>query len=377
MKLTRSYEQILTERLKEKTPLIQVLIGPRQVGKSTAAQAIFEQWKGPKLMISADGPTPPTAEWIRWNWEKAASLGPNTLFIIDEVQKVVGWSEQIKIFFDKERGKGNLKILLLGSSSLYLNKGLTESLAGRFELVNASHWTFKECKEYFKWDLNKYLCYGGYPGAAEFAGDFSRWKNYILNSIIEPVLSRDILGSQMVANPALFRQTFEMIMGYPAQVVSLQKLLGQVQGRGNAATIKHYLSLFEKCFLILCLEKYSGSHLKTKASSPKIVILNPALVSAYQPEGRLLSDSNWYGRVFESLVGAHLSWKMGGELYYWKKGNFEVDYVIKTPGKTVAIEIKSGERKNGRGLTEFSKDYSSVKCELWDKEECLKFLNDI
>lgn len=376
MRLIREYEGVLFKRLQEKSPLIQVLIGPRQVGKTTAAQSIYEQWNDAKVLISADSPTPPTSDWIKWNWEKALSLGPNTLFIIDEVQKVSGWSEQVKLLFDKERGKGNLKILLLGSSSLYLQKGLTESLAGRFELVKATHWTFNECEKCFGWDFDKYLIYGGYPGAAEFAGDFSRWRSYILNSIVEPVLSRDILGNQMVANPALFRQAFEMIMGYPAQVVSYQKLLGQIQDRGNAATIKNYLNLFEKSFLILCLEKYSGSHLKIKSSSPKVIVLNPALISAYQPEGRLATDSKWYGHVFESIVGAHLSWKENGGLYYWKSGNFEVDYVIRRPNETVAIEIKSGQHKDGRGLREFSKIYPSARCELWDKEECLKFFGD-
>ena len=374
MNLTRKYEGVLHRRLREKAPLIQVLIGPRQVGKTTAAQSIYGQWSGPKVLISADGPTPPTSDWIKWNWEKALSLGPNTLFIIDEVQKVPGWSEQIKLLFDKERGRGNLKILLLGSSSLYLHKGLTESLTGRFELVKATHWTFKECETYFNWDVDKYLACGGYPGAAEFANDFFRWKDYILNGIVEPVLSRDILGNQMVANPALFRQTFEMVMGYPAQVISLQKLLGQIQGRGNVTTIKNYLNLFEKTFLILCLEKYSGSRLKIKGSSPKIIILNPALISAYQQEGRLGFDSKWYGHVFESIIGAHLSWKEDGALYYWKKGKFEVDYVIKKPNETVAIEIKSGQNKNGEGLNAFSKEYPSARCELWDKDECLKFL---
>lgn len=374
MRLIRSYETVLSKRLREKNPLIQVVIGPRQVGKTTAAEAIYDQWHGSKLMISADSPTPPTADWIKWNWEKAINLGPNTLFIIDEIQKVSGWSEQIKALFDKERGKGNLKILLLGSSSLYLHKGLAESLTGRFELVRATHWTFKECHEYFNWDIDKYLAYGGYPGAAQFINDFSRWKNYILNSIIEPVLGRDILGHQMIANPALFRQAFEIIMGYPAQVISFQKLLGQIQNRGNAATVKNYLNVFEKSYLVSNLEKYSGSHLRIKSSSPKIIILNPALINVYQPEDRLATDNKWYGHVFESVVGAHLLWKYDMPPCYWKKGNFEVDFIIKTPNETLAIEIKSGRHKDGRGLKEFSKEYPSARYELWDKVECLRFL---
>ncbi|MFC1521078.1 ATP-binding protein [Elusimicrobiota bacterium] len=375
MKLVRPFQKKLYQRFREKAPLIQILIGPRQVGKTTAAQEIYRQWQGHKLMIAADSPTPPPGEWIKWNWEKALAMGPDTLLIIDEVQKVTGWNEIVKSLFDQERGKGNLKVLLLGSSSLYLQKGISESLAGRFELTRASHWTYGECKDYFSWSIEDYLQFGGYPGAAPFIKDHERWQSYILNSIIEPVLSRDIQGQQNIRNPALFRQTFELIMRYPSQIVSLQKLLGQLQDKGNAATIKHYLNLFEKCFLIRCLEKFSGSHVKTKASSPKITILNPALISAYQPRERLRNDRGWYGHILETVIGFHLTLLPNSELFYWKHGNFEVDYILKTPKETVAIEIKSGHEKTSAGLKEFSKRYPKIRCELWDHGECKKFIS--
>lgn len=377
MNLTRTYQPIIERRLRENAPLPQILIGPRQIGKSTAAEDIYKQWQGSKLMVTADSPTPPQAEWIQWNWEKALAMGRGTLFIIDEVQKVAGWSEVLKALFDQERGKGNLKILLLGSSSLYLQQGLSDSLAGRFELVQASHWTYKECRQHLGWNPDQYLQFGGYPAASAFINDYERWRSYILNSIIEPVLSRDILGRQNVRSPSLFRQSFELAMRHPAHIISLQKLLGQIQTSGNAATIKHYLTLFEKCFLIRCLEKFSGSSIKTKASSPKIIVLNPALVQAYQPQDRLQTDREWRGFVLESVVGFHLSLVPESELFYWRHGNFEVDYILKTPQETRAIEIKMGAALGSAGLKEFSKRYPKIRCELWDFEDCIKFMSSV
>lgn len=373
--ITRQYTKVLLSRLSEKAPLIQVLLGPRQVGKTTAAQQILTQWNGPKLMITADVPSPPPAEWLAVHWQQIARLGPNALFIVDEVQKVPGWSEQIKALFDQERGKGNLKVLLLGSSSLFLQRGLRESLAGRFELVHAPHWSYRECRDAFGWDLDTYLRFGAYPAAAAFIADEHRWREYILHSIIEPVLGKDILGLAPVAKPALFRQTFEVVVQYPAQVVSLQKLLGQLQDRGNVTTIRHYLTLLEQAYLIRCLQKYSGSVVQSRGSSPKIVVLNPALTHAYQSQARLAVDPSWYGFLFESMVGAHFAQGEEGQLYYWREGQDEVDYVLVTPRRTVAIEVKSGLRPAGRGLVKFARRYPQGECQLWDFTRCRAYLD--
>jgi predicted AAA+ superfamily ATPase len=344
------------------------------VGKTTAAQMIFDNWKGPKVFASADSPSPPNAEWIRWQWDKAMKSGVGALLIIDEVQKVPGWSEQIKALFDEQRGKGTIKVLLLGSSSLGLQRGMSESLAGRFELVRASHWTYRECQEAFGWDFDTYLRYGAYPGAADFVGDEERWRDYILHSIVEPVLGRDIISLKPVNKPALFRQTFELAVQHPAHIISLQKMLGQLQDRGNAATIKHYLELLQACFLVLPLQKYSGSTIQTRTSSPKIVVLNHALTNAYCSPKKLDEDSHWYGMFFESIMGAHLSQHPNVELFYWRMGSHEVDYVLKTPGQVVGIEIKSGVKKKAGGLVQFSKRYPEARCEVWDHERCLDFL---
>ena len=373
--ITLAFQRTLEKRLGEKFPLLQILLGPRQVGKTTAAQAILRNWPGHKIMISADAPTPPKPDWIRLHWEAMRSGGDGTLLIVDEVQKVPGWSEQIKILFDADRGKRDLRILLLGSSSLFLQRGLSESLAGRFELVQAPHWSFSDFSKCFDWDFQTYLQYGAYPGAVNFAGDEERWRSYILNSIIEPVLGKDILGLQPVSNPALFRQAFEVAVQYPAQVISLQKILGQLQDRGNAATIKHYLNLMEQCFLLRTLQKYTGSVVQSRSSSPKIVVLNQALIHAYQSQARMDKDGCWRGFVFESVVGAHLARIPNSELFYWKEGSDEVDYVLKTPRELLAIEIKSGkEVPVTKGLIKFSKRYPKARCEVWDYDRCLSFL---
>lgn len=375
MDQVRFYHKRLQKRLQENTPLLQVLLGPRQVGKTTSAQSIYNNWSGAKLMVSADSPSPPTAEWIRFQWQQAENLAPDALLIIDEVQKIPGWSEQVKILFDQKRSQKHLRVLLLGSSSLNLQKGLSESLAGRFELTQATHWTFAECRKAFDWDLVTFLKFGGYPGARKFIKDEDRWRDYILNSIIEPVLGRDILSQTRIDKPALFRQCFELCMQYPAQEVSLNKLLGQLQDHGNATTVRHYLDLFERCFLIRVLQKFSGSALTIRTSSPKIVVLNTALIHAYQTTQRIETDLSWYGRLFESLIGAQLSSVPNSHLYYWREGKFEVDFVLKTPKELFAIEVKSGIRSgHTKGLEVFAKKYPKAKCQVWDAKQSTSFL---
>ncbi len=371
----RNFQQELAARLREKSPLIQVVIGPRQVGKSTAAHAIAAHWKGPQHMVTADGPVPPNAEWLQLQWNHARQLGTGTLFIVDEVQKISGWSEMLKRLFDPIRGRGLLKIVLLGSSSLYLQKGLSESLAGRFEVLPAPHWSFAECHREFGWDFATYLRWGAYPGAVPFVGKAARWRSYLRDGLIEPVLGRDVVGQNVLRNPALFRQTFELVSQCPAQVVSLQKLLGQLQDRGNAATIRHYLTLLEQVFFVRCLHKFSGSVVQSRSSSPKIIIMNPALTHAYQAPERLDTDPHWYGLMFENVVGAHLAQWPEAELYYWRDGTAEVDFVVKTPRALYAIEVKSGRRvRSERGLIRFAEHYPKAICQSWDAATAIDFM---
>jgi len=245
VEIKRNFTSILEQRLQEDLNFIQVVLGPRQVGKTTGLQQIVELWQGPSLMISADELITPTPDWLQLNWERARNKGPGTLFVIDEIQKIPDWSTVVKYLFDQDRSTRHLKIVLLGSASLGLQRGLAESLAGRYEVIPAHHWNLDECKRAFGWDVEDFLKFGGYPAAAELAENVGRWQSYIRDSIIEPVLIRDILGLTSVNKPALFRQTFELAMSYPAQEISYQKLLGQLQESGNVTTIKHYLELFE------------------------------------------------------------------------------------------------------------------------------------
>jgi predicted AAA+ superfamily ATPase len=261
----------------------------------------------------------------------------------------------VKCLFDRDRRK--LKVVLLGSASLSLQSGLGESLAGRYEVIRANHWNLKECQGALGWTLDEYLKFGGYPAAGELTGDIARWKSFMRDSIIEPVLFKDILGLASVAKPPLFRQTFEVAMAYPAREISLQKILGQLQDSGNVTTIKHYLELLEGAFLIKILQKYTGSEINKRASSPKIVPLNNGLVHAFHNPGDIDTSPEWRGRIFEASVGAALATVKEGNLYYWREGKYEVDYVLCLEDKVYAIEVKSGRRRAIKGLTNFLEKY--------------------
>ncbi len=312
---------------------------------------------GRHLMISADELITPTTDWLQLNWEKARNLGTDVLFVIDEIQKIPDWSTVVKYLFDQDRGAHNLKVVLLGSASLTLQRGLGESLAGRYEVIPAHHWNMDECNHAFDWEMENFLKFGGYPAAAPLVYDVERWQSYIKNSIIEPVLIRDILGLTSVNKPALFRQTFELAMSYPAQEISLQKLLGQLQESGNVTTIKRYLELFEGAFLLKTLQKYTGSEDKKRGSSPKIIPLNTALCYAFRSPLSIDNNPDWKGRIFEAAVGAALT-RTKGKLYYWRDGKYEVDFVLELEGKLYAIEVKSGRKRNRRGLEKFIQRYS-------------------
>lgn len=376
MEIIREFTQTLEERLSEPLNFIQVVLGPRQVGKTTGLRQLVERWDGPTHMVTADEVSPPRAEWIELNWRLAQEKGRNTVLIIDEIQKIPGWSNTVKRLFDATRSERALKVVLLGSASLPLQQGLADSLAGRYELVRADHWNLAECEVAFGWDLNMFIKFGGYPGAAELVNDVSRWCSFLRDSIIEPVLLKDLLSLTAISKPALFRQTFELALSYPAQEISLQKLLGQLQESGNVSTIKHYLDIFEGAYLLRALQKYSGSHVKKRGSSPKILPLNTALVNALQNPDRVDSDPEWYGRLFESAIGAALSREFP-RLYYWRKGDREVDFVIEDGGRILAVEVKSGRIRHTAGLSEFCKAYPKAIPIIIDRERGTQLLRGI
>lgn len=364
----RPIYQIVVKRLGEPRRFIQVLAGPRQTGKTTLARQILSDFKGPGHYATADEPVLKDRIWIEQQWETARfqvrKKGGRTkgLLVLDEVQKIPAWSETVKRLWDEDTSaKAPLQVILLGSSPLLVQRGLTESLAGRFEIVSVTHWSFKEMKEAFGWDLDRYVFYGGYPGAAALIGDFPRWRNYIQESLIETSVSRDVLLMTRIDKPALLRRLFELGCSYSGQILSYQKMLGQLQDAGNTTTLAHYLRLLAGAGLVTGLSKYSGQKVRQRASSPKLLACNTALMSAMShlsyDEAR--RNSEYWGRIIETAVGATLvNGVMGRDIhvYYWAAGNLEVDYVLQRGKDLVAVEVKSGRLKTTlSGMTAFSK----------------------
>lgn len=354
---------------------MQVLLGPRQIGKSTAIAQLADAWSGAKVIESADQLTPPKAEWIEFVWQRALEKKGTCLLVIDEIQKVKDWANVLKILFDRDRKLNKLRIVLSGSASLSLQSGLNDSLAGRYEVIRCPHWGLDESREAFHWDLPTYLKFGGYPATAVFIDDVTRWRAFMRDSIIEPVIGRDLQTALSIQKPALLRQLFELAMHYPAQEISFQKLLGQLQDEGNTATIKHYLEILAGGFLVATLEKYSGSAVRQKSSSPKILPLAPALIHAFTDPEKITLDSEWKGRVFEAVIGAHL-YRLPGDLMYWRDGNAEVDYVLKIDGHVIGIEVKSGRRKRQNGIIAFKKAFPKAHAVTLDWQFGEKFLSE-
>ena len=346
-------------------PRLQVLVGPRQVGKTTAAAQVAARLAWPTHSASADAPMPQPPEWIetQWHLARAAAGRRRALLVLDEIQKVRGWSEVVKRLWDEEvRTGGPVRPLLLGSSALLVQKGLTESLAGRFYLQRSGHWSWPECREAFGWSLERWIYFGGYPGAAPLAGDEPAWKRYVTDALIETVIARDVLQMQTVTKPALLRQLFPLAAAYPGQILSYTKMLGQLQDAGNTVTLAGYLRLLETAFLASGLELHARGQVRQRASSPKLILWNNALVNAPS----LLSfrqaraDGAWWGRLVENAVGAHLVSGLQGPQWsvnYWRANGAEVDFAVSHGARTWAIEVKSGRGGKAPGFAAFRKRY--------------------
>lgn len=367
----RDITKKIYERLRGKREFLQVIAGPRQVGKTTAILQVMNDLNLPYHYASADLPAPPQTSWIPQQWDIARQKlkeVDKVILVLDEVQKVAHWSDQIKGFWDEDTRKNrNIQVVILGSSSLLIQRGLTESLAGRFEIIRFTHWSWKECHDCFNWPLEKYLYFGGYPGASTLVEDENRWAQYIRDSLIETVISKDILLLNRVEKPALLRQLFVLACEYGGQILSYQKLLGQLIEAGNTTTLSHYQGLLESAFLIKGLEKWAGSTVKIRKSSPKWVPLNTALMTALANRTfkEYRNDPELWGRLVEVGVGAYIineAIKEGFDIYYWREKNYEVDYVVKRGKKLAAIEVKTTRRRMSLvGLSLFKKRYLSAK----------------
>jgi predicted AAA+ superfamily ATPase len=293
-----------------------------------------------------------------------AKAGP-ALLVLDEIQKIPGWSEAVKSLWDADTREGReLQVLLLGSSPLLIRSGLTESLAGRFEQIAAPHWSFPEMREAFGWDLDSFIFYGGYPGAAELIEEPERWRRYVNESLIETSISRDILMMTRVDKPALLRRVFQLACDYSGQLLSYQKMLGQLLDAGNTVTLAHYLDLLKGAGMVAGLQKFSGAKIRQRGSSPKLQVLNTALMSATNVADfeQTRTDGARWGRLVESAVGAHLLNSTAGsgvEITYWRESGLEVDFVLQRGSDIVALEVKSGAPRQARsGLAAFRKEFA-------------------
>lgn len=368
----RAQFNILKKRLDEPRRFIQVVTGPRQVGKTTLIHQILEEVEIPYHFSSADDTFSNNTTWIEQQWEVARLKQKQTdsqsfLLVIDEIQKIKQWSREVKNQWDKDgRNKLDIKVVLLGSSRLLLEEGLTESLTGRFERIFMSHWAFAEMQAAFGLTLEEFIWFGGYPGAMSLRLEEQRWKDYIRNAIIETTISKDILQLARIYKPALLRRLFEFSCNYSGKIFSYTKMLGQLVDAGNTTTLANYLKLLDSANLVTGIENYSGSLVRTKASSPKLHVQNTAFIAALKKETLseiLLKRDDW-GQHVESAIGAHLLNNIVGtgmKLYYWRQRDEEVDFVLEYGNKIIGIEVKSGVSNFHKGTAVFKGKYHPHK----------------
>ena len=353
------------DRMNEPRKFIQVLAGPRQVGKSTLIDQVLAECQIPHYLYNADGVDENDTDWIRRIWETTRTLmdtrqQTEAVLVIDEIHKIKRWSEIVKREWDADtRSKRQLKLFILGSSRLMLRKGLTESLAGRFELIRLGHWTLQEMEDAFGWTLDNWIYYGGYPGSASLIKDMRRWKKYIKESLVAPAIEKDIILTSNIYKPALMKQLFELGCTYSAELLSLTKALGQLQDAGNVTTLSSYLEILNQCNLLAGLQKYANDEARRYQSIPKYQVYNNALLTAFKgtsyEKDRI--DPQIWGRWIESAVGAYLLGRAeegGYSVYYWRERSNEVDFIIVRQGEVMALEVKSGRRGMNSGIPKFN-----------------------
>lgn len=368
----RSYLKQVKSRILEPRKFIQVILGPRQVGKTTMVNQLLSQLSISYVSESADAISATNSAWLMQVWETArlkmkASGANEYLLVIDEIQKIDNWSEVVKQQWDRDtRENVNIKVIILGSSRLLIQKGLTESLAGRFETFYLGHWSFTEMQSAFGWSIEQYIYFGGYPGSALLINDEERWKSYIKDSLIETSISKDILMLTRVDKPALMKRLFELGYLYSGQILSYTKIIGQLEDAGNTTTLANYLKLLSDCGLLGGLEKYAGSIIRKRSSSPKFQVYNNALLTSQDKKSysTTIVNPKLWGRLVESSVGAHLLNHSISERYnlnYWREGNNEVDFIIEKGDKVIGLEVKSGASADNKGMAIFNEKFHPDK----------------
>lgn len=369
---TRAHCDDLVSRLSEPRKHIQVVAGSRQVGKTTLVLQALARIEQPHVFASGDVPTLKDMRWLEAQWDSARELtagGPEALLVLDEIQKIMHWSEVVKLLWDEDARNGTpLRVVLLGSAPLLLGKGLSESLTGRFEMFRLPHWGYGEMRDAFGWSLDEHIFHGGYPGTAEMVGKSDRWKAHVLDGIVETVIGRDVLSLTRIANPALLRRLVELGCRHSSQILSLRKMTAELQETTNTTTIANYLELLAGVGLLVGIQKYSTAPVRVRSSPPKLAVLNTALMSAMSPHSlpTAKADRAFWGRLVESAVGAHLANAAASrecELFYWRdhRGR-EVDYVVRMGTKVTAIEVKSGHvPRRLKGLAAFSEAHPGAR----------------
>lgn len=367
MMFKRAIYPILLKRLKEPRRFIQVLAGPRQVGKTTLIETAIDEMGVPVIYASADESGVKDHFWIQQQWDLArlSAKDKDALLVLDEIQKIPDWSSIVKKCWDEDtRHRVHLKVVVLGSAPLLIQKGLTESLAGRFEQLPVTHWSFEEMHQAFGFSLEQYVYFGGYPGAAELIQDEPRWRRYIHDALIETTLSRDILLLNPIHKPILLRRLFQLSCEYSSQILAYHKMLGQLHDVGNTTTLAHYLELLKGVGMVAGIEKFCGNQIRQRASSPKLQVFNTALISASSnlSFGEAKQDREYWGRLLESTVGVYLlnnARDKNLNIYYWREGDKEVDFIVQSSKKKIiGIEVKSSIRKGiHSGMKEFTQKF--------------------
>ena len=381
----------LVARLKESRRFLQVVAGPRQVGKTTLVRQALERLERDaqanttsptaapvaQHSASADGPGLQGQIWLSTQWQVARALAAQAgscVLVLDEIQKVSQWTEEVKRLWDEDTAAGrDVRVVILGSAPLLIARGLSESMAGRFEITRLGHWRYAEMRDAFGFSLEQFIFYGGYPGAAPLVHDESRWAAYVNDALIETTISKDVLLMAPVQKPALLRRVFDMACVYSGQILSYQKMLGQLDDAGNTTTLAHYLDLLEGAGMACGLPKYMGQVVRQRASSPKLQVFNNALMGCHwvaQGVGlqAALARPDVWGRLAESAVGSellarHLTHSSRHPLiHYWNNGQKEVDYVLRKDATLQALEVKSGHNLgNVSGLDAFVKQYAQAQ----------------
>jgi predicted AAA+ superfamily ATPase len=365
----RNLVATIKARLQEPRKFIQIVTGPRQTGKTTAIRQALAKLATPCHVANADQLITQNAAWLKNEWRQARALvgreNGTAILVVDEIQNIPQWSSTVESLWDEDSWNDtNLRVVLSGSSSLLIQKGLSESLMGRLEVLRSTHWTYREMRDAFDYSLDDFLFFGGYPGAACLKDDEARWQEYMRDSVIEATLSKDVLQMEDVRRPALLRNLFFLGCQYSGQELSYRKILGQLDDRGNAATIAHYLQLLSQAGLLCGIQKFDGKELNTRRSSPRLMVYNTALMTATSPDSHPLLKEPDRGHLVESAVGAYLLARAAEQhfaLQWWREENHEVDFVIRKGSQVIALEVKSGRVKSTGGLIAFGERFPQAQ----------------